>query len=72
MRKGRELPLWRLVFLLIALALPSYDRFRFNFGGRQTIITRLRQPFAYWRAEGVVIFLSVTLMVAGIYRSRSL
>jgi len=70
MRKGRQLLLWSLVFLLIALALPSHDLFQFNFGGRQAMIARLQQPFAYWSAEGVVIFLSVTLMAAGIYRSR--
>jgi hypothetical protein len=70
MRKGRELFLWGLVFLLIVLALPSHDRFQFHFGGRQTIITRPQRPFAFWSAEGVVIVVSLALVAVGLHRSR--
>lgn len=70
MHKGRELLISGLVFLFIALVLPTHDQFQFSLGGRQKTITRLQQPLLYWGGEGVVLFISVALMAAGIYRWR--
>lgn len=70
MHKGRELLISGLVFLFIALVLPTHDQFQFSLGGGKKTIMRLQQPLLYWGGEGVVIFISVALMAAGIYRSR--
>jgi uncharacterized membrane protein len=69
--KGRVLIIWGIVFFLIAVVLPTKDRFVFTVGGRQQVIARQDQPLTSWGAELIITLAALTFVAAGLYRART-
>jgi hypothetical protein len=59
-----------ILFAIIAYVIPTKDRFVMDNGGHNSIITRQDDPLIYWGAESAVVFVSVSLFAAAIYRGR--
>ena len=68
--KGRILLVCSAVFFLIALVLPTQDRFAFNLGGQKGTITRQNEPFIYWGMETAVVLVFVAFFASGVHLQR--
>lgn len=69
-RVAWKLVLWGAIFLLIACALPTKDRFVMDVGARHRIFTRADDPWIYWGAEAIILLVGTVLVGYGVYRNR--
>jgi hypothetical protein len=61
-----------IIFLMIAVILPTQDRHSGAAGVQRDLISRQGEPATYWGLEAALAFISATLFAIGIYQGRQL
>lgn len=69
-KDSRFLLLLGIVFLLIAIAVPTRNRFVITSGAHKIVITRTGNPLVYWGTELAAALASAGLFAASAYRRR--
>jgi hypothetical protein len=64
------LPLWGVVFSMIAVVYPTQDHFFWGDGTATRIITRAGDPTIYWAGESVIVLLALTCLAGAFYLWR--